>query len=137
MRTGITDVGDNRFSYSDAGQIVTISSSAETATLHTWLWPITSETANAPLPPTRMGILFAHEPMAGDVQYILILDQNDVWIGTLFWARFNHHGWSHYDFDMTSYIGKTVKIQFGTFNDGIGGISSMYADDFSLEVCDH
>jgi hypothetical protein len=136
MRTGITALVDNRYSYSDAGQVVSIPSDAETATLHTWLWPMTTESGSAPLPPTRQGSLFTYEPMAGDVQYVLVLNQNGIWIGTLFWARFDHHGWSHYDFDMSPYIGMTVKIQFGTYNDGLNGFSSMYADDFSLEVCD-
>jgi hypothetical protein len=137
MRTGIVDAADNIYSYSDAGQVVTIPSSAETVTLHAWLWPASTETSSAPLPPTRMGLPFTYEPMAGDVQYILILDENGVWIDTLFWSRLNHHGWSQYDFDMSDFIGRTVKIQFGTYNDGINGFSSMYADDFSLEICDH
>jgi len=31
--------------------------------------------------------------------------------------------------------GKTIKIQFGTYNDGLGGVSSMYVDDVSLQMC--
>lgn len=135
MLTGITAAADNRYSYSDAGQEVTIPSNAKSVTLHTWLWPATTESGKAPLPPTRMGLPFTYEPMAGDVQYILVLNQYDVWIDTLLWERYNNSNWSYKEFDLSDYAGQTIKIQFGTYNDGLSGYSSMYADDFSLEVC--
>jgi hypothetical protein len=135
MLTGITDAADNRYSYSDAGQEVTIPANAKSVTLHTWLWPTTIESGKAPLPPTRMNLPFTYEPMTGDVQYILVLNHYDVWVGTLLWERYNNSNWSYKEFDLSDYAGQTIKIQFGTYNDGLNGFSSMYADDFSLEVC--
>ena len=89
MRTGILKLADNRYSYSDAEQLVTIPGDADSVTLRIWLYPISGEAAeiSAPPIPDRATFRFGKEPLASDVQYILILDQYGNWIDTLFWQK--------------------------------------------------
>jgi hypothetical protein len=74
--------------------------------------------------------------MASDVQYVLILDHYGNWIDTLLWQRSDAQSWRHHTFDLDDYAGDTIRIQFGTYNTGWGGVTSMYVDDVFLEVCD-
>jgi bacillopeptidase F (M6 metalloprotease family) len=46
----------------------------------------------------------------------------------LLWQR------SH-EFDLTAYAGQTIKLNVGVYNDGQDGITAMYLDDVSLEIC--
>ncbi len=135
MRTGIEFIEHNRFSYSDFRQVVTIPLSANTATLSTWTWSKSQELlANTVLDrPTREPLLGASS--GGDVQYILILDAYGNWIDTLLWQLSNLKQWENHTFDLSNYAGYTIKIQFGTFNNGVGGVSSMFVDDVTLQVC--
>jgi bacillopeptidase F (M6 metalloprotease family) len=38
-------------------------------------------------------------------------------------------------YDLTVYAGSTIKLQFGTYNDGFGGVTAMYVDDVSMQIC--
>lgn len=135
MRTGIINVLDNRYSYSDAAQYVSIPASAASATLSLWVYAISSENTTLALPPITQGKAFGEEALASDVQYVLILDQNNIWIDTLIWQRSNAQQWVQYTFDLKKYAGRTIRLQFGTFNDGVSGITAMYVDDVTLDVC--
>ncbi len=135
MRTGITNAADNRFSYSDAYQFVTIPANVSSAVLSLWYYPSTNETTSAPLPATREGTVFGIEALQSDVQYVLVLDQNSNWIGTLLWTRSNAQAWTQFTIDLKGYAGKKIRLQFGTFNNGTGGITSMYVDDMTLTLC--
>jgi hypothetical protein len=152
VSTGITDPSHNRYSYSSARQMVTIPANTTSANLRLWLYPLSGEmladAANLdqfyPLEPRPSGTDFESEELAGDAQYVLILDPgfnpidpaDDTLLETLLWMRSNAGQWQVYDFNITRYAGRTIKIQLGTYNDGYGGISAMYADDISLELCD-
>ena len=136
MRTGITSQAHNRYSYSDAAQTVTISASADDVELSLWIYPISSDAAELALAEIPPGPTFGTAAMASDVQYVLILDRYGNWIDTLLWERSNSQSWKEYSFDLDRYAGKTIRIQFGTYNTGWGGVTSMYVDDVSLEVCD-
>jgi hypothetical protein len=45
--------------------------------------------------------------------------------------------WLPYSFDLSHYIGnrKTIRIYFDSYNNGWGGVTGMYVDDVSLEIC--
>jgi hypothetical protein len=137
MRTGITYAGDNRYSYSDFRQAVHIPSGAAVATARFWLYTLSGEAKNLSQPEmiTPTGRPFEETTLAGDVQYALVLDQYQNWIGTLVWQRTDEGYWHYYEFDLRPYAGKTIYLQFGTYNDGYNGISSMYVDDVSLDDC--
>ena len=73
--------------------------------------------------------------MSFDVQYLLILDQNQNWIDTLVWMRSNSKQWTNMTFDLSDYAGWKIMLQWGTYNNGTGGITSMYVDDVTLQSC--
>jgi hypothetical protein len=135
MRTGITAASDNRFSYSDARQVVSIPANAARADLYLWTYPASSEAANAPLPARPSGTWGLQTPPTSDVQYVLILDTYDNIVQILYWNRTNEQAWVLRSFDLKNYAGQTIKVQFGTFNTGGGGITSMFVDNAVLLTC--
>jgi hypothetical protein len=135
MRTGIVFGAHNRFSYSDARQFVRIPSSSSTATLSMWVYQLTGESTAVYLPAAPTHGPFALQEVSKDIQYVLILDQYQNWIGTLLWQRQNTAAWTNYTFDLSNYIGRSIYIQFGTYNDGADGVTTMYVDDVSLQAC--
>ena len=139
MRTGIVNPADNTFSYSDFRQVVTIPSNAHHVTLSTWLylhqqwsdhWSLSQ-----PEQITPTGRLFSETTLSDDLQYLLILDQNQNWIGTLVWQRSNSQVWTNMTFDLSAYAGRKIMLQWGTFNNGTSGITAMYVDDVTLQAC--
>jgi hypothetical protein len=135
MRTGITDPAQNTYSYSDFRQVVSIPSSAHRVTLNMWVYPQSSGTTFGSLPEPTRTQFFGLEPMSDDAQYLLVLDQNTQWIDTLLWMRSNSQIWTNIILDIKEYVGRTIMLQWGTYNNGTGGISSMFVDDVSLQAC--
>jgi hypothetical protein len=135
MRTGIEYAAHNRFSYSDARQTVAIPSGSSSATLGLWMYPITTEPTSAMALQRPTSELLASSASGHDVQYVLILDRYLNWIDTLVWQRSDAQAWTYAEFDLSAYVGATISIQFGTYNDGLDGITTMYMDDVSLNVC--
>ena len=135
MRTGIVHQAHNRYSYSDAGQEVTIPGNAKDVTLSLWVYPLSGEAASMPLPAIQEGIEFREASLSNDVQYVLILDRYGYWIDTLLWQRSDAGTWKSYSYNLDRYAGDTIRIQFGTYNDGWGGVTAMYVDDVSLQAC--
>ena len=43
-------------------------------------------------------------------------------------------GWVNKAYDLTAYKGRTIRIQFGTYNDGIDDVTAMFVDDAVLDV---
>ena len=135
MRVGIVDPADNRYAYSSARQWVTIPVDATSATLGFWLYPISGDPAVVP-PPSRS--LAAPLELAGpkeEAQYVLALDEAEESFDILLWQRSNDRAWTYHEVDLLGYAGQTVKLHFGAFNDGEGGVTGMYVDDVSLEIC--
>jgi hypothetical protein len=73
--------------------------------------------------------------MAGDVQYLLVLDQWGNWIDTLLWRRSNERYWNYFQYNLGRFIGSTIQLQWGTYTNGWDGVTSMYVDDVSLRAC--
>jgi hypothetical protein len=135
MRTGIIYTAHNRFSYSDASQVVTIPGSVDDVLLRMWIYPLSEERVTLALPAIPQSTTFGKEALSSDVQYVIILDRFDNWIDTLLWQRSDSRAWKLHTFELSRYRGETIKIQFGTYNDGAGGVSAMYVDDVSLQMC--
>ncbi|MEE8392489.1 MAG: PKD domain-containing protein [Anaerolineae bacterium] len=136
VRTGIVDPADNVESWSSVQQTVTIPAGVVSSTLRFWLYPITGEPpANLVIPARPLASAIERVTLASDRQYVLVLDENDQWIRTLIWQRANDQQWTSHEFDMGVHAGQTIKLQFGVYNDGIGGVTAMYVDDVSLELC--
>ncbi len=135
MRTGIVNLADNVYSYSDFRQTVTIPANANNVTLGTWLYPISGESPLGFLPEPARTQFFGNAPMEMDVQYLLVLDADQNWIDTLVWMRSNSKSWTYMQFDLSEYAGKTIILQWGSYNNGTGGVTSMYVDDVTLQAC--
>jgi PKD repeat protein len=139
LRTGIVDSVDDVESYSSAQQTVTIPSDVVSATLGFWLYTTSEEITlkrQAPAPPR--GAVFEAAPLADDLQYVLVMDEEDNVLGSpLVWDRMNDREWVYREFELAKpvYLGHTVKLRFGTFNDGRDGVTAMYVDDVSMELC--
>ena len=139
MRTGIDPPDFNLYSYSSARQGVSISKDATSALLSLWVYPISGETnLTLAAPELTLGEPVDTQNFSGDFQYILILDQYDNLLETLDIGLSNSQTWTHKSFDLSHYIvsyNKKYKIHFGTYNDSYGGVSAMYVDDVTLQVC--
>jgi hypothetical protein len=138
LRTGIITAADNRYSYSSGRQAFTIPSNAKRADLKLYIYPISGETALNSVPLIPIDIFssqFTDAPLANDLQYVLILNQYDQVLETIMWQRSNSQTWTLKQFDLLDYAGYTIKVEVGTYNDGYDGITTMYVDDVSLEIC--
>jgi len=123
---------------------VTIPAGAASATLDFWWYPISTE---GPLAATtakqsELALLtqaFAGETpaevMAGDRQYVLILNTSGQVLKSLLWTRSDARTWQRATFDLAAYRGLTVRLAFGTYNDGTGGTTALYSDDATITVC--
>jgi len=135
MRTGLVPPDSDKACYSSARQLVTIPADALTVTLRAWLYPLSQE-AVAGVPPAPAALVAAPAgPLADDAQYVALLDANGVWLRTLLSQRSNSAAWALHQFDLAAYKGQTVTIYFGVYNNGTGGVTAMYVDDASLEIC--
>jgi hypothetical protein len=135
MRTGIEYASHNRYSYSDAYQSTSIPLASTSATLEMHIYPMSTEPTTLALAERPTATLLSNQALSGDVQYVLVLDWYGNWIDTLLWQRKNTQGWDLHSFDLSRYAGDYVRVQFGTYNDGWGGVTAMYVDDASLQVC--
>ncbi|MFZ2422190.1 MAG: hypothetical protein WA029_13715 [Anaerolineae bacterium] len=135
-RSGI-DQGRDVYSYSSASQTVALPAGAN-ITLTLWWYPVSAEVnlrtpGDAPAP--GAAALTWETPLAGDRQYVLILDSNGAILRTLLWTRSNARAWQRLDANLGDFAGRTVQVHFGTFNDGDGRSTAMYVDDASLIAC--
>jgi hypothetical protein len=147
MRSGIYPASHNIFSYSDFRQKVTIPSNATSADLMVWIWPKSTEPDAVPLAalqdpslliPQNVNGKLQMSPDAGDVQYILVLNKYGYWIDTLWWKTNptrDDRSWNSKARDLMDYKGKTIYLQFGVYNNGWDGVTSMFVDDASLTIC--
>jgi hypothetical protein len=135
MRNGIPYYVMDRYSYSDAYQVASIPLTVDTSTIGMWIYPISGELATASVENQPTAELLTSETSAGDVQYVLVLDKYGNWIDTLLWQRKNSQVWTFHEFDVSKWIGTTIRLQFGVYNNGYGGATSMYVDDTSLQLC--
>jgi hypothetical protein len=137
MRVGIMDAGENKYSYSSARQPFTIPADANSATLGFWLYSLSGEASmrslTSPIHPLAPSVEEA--VLSDDLQYVLILNEDDVWIDTVLWQQRDDQEWTYHEANLLDYAGQTVKLHFGVYNDGLDGVTGMYVDDVSLVVC--
>jgi len=139
LRVGIVNKS-NAFAYSSARQLIAIPANAIRATLHSYVYPVSSGGIQAPQGQAFQGeVAVEHAPQqvpaAGDAQYLLLLDpETGGIVQTLFWELSNAQGWQHWTFDLTPYAGQTLRLYFGVYNDGAGGQAGMFVDNAALVV---
>ncbi|PKO23699.1 MAG: hypothetical protein CVU38_02680 [Chloroflexi bacterium HGW-Chloroflexi-1] len=148
LRAGIDGPDIGRASYSDGFQTVTIPSGVASATLRFWWYPISAEgplavgvaagSVTAPSPELLQAVADGVLPdgvLAGDRQYLLLLDDRGAILTSLLWTRSNARTWAERSFDLTPYAGRTIQVRFGVYNDGDGRSTAMYVDDASSTSC--
>lgn len=141
LRAGIDGDGD-KYSYSDAYQAVSIPAGVASAVLRFWWYPLSAEgslpTAVTPERDLLQRMVEGKLPagiLAGDRQYLLLLDERGTILKSLVWTRSDARAWSELSFDLTAYRGRTLQVRFGVLNDGDGRTTAMYVDDASLTTC--
>jgi len=136
MRTGIYYASHNKYSYSDFREAapVYIPVGASSAYISFYMYRLSGEPDTLAVPeiPTLESGKLELSPESGDVQYLLVLDQWQNWIGTLLWGRKNNPTWVYRIYDLMAYRGMSIYLQFGTYNNGYSGVTSMFIDDVSL-----
>jgi hypothetical protein len=136
MRTGIVYAYHNRYSYSDFRQTVSIPIGTSNATLRFYAYSMSGEVYGSETQVERpTSAELGTEAMSGDVQYLLVLDGWGNWIDTLLWQRSNNRSWSYFQYNLSRFIGSTIQLQWGTYNNGWDGVTSMFVDDVSLQAC--
>lgn len=136
MRVGIVEPADDVHSYSSARQAVAIPADAISVTLRFWLYPMSGESlANLVFPTRPLAPTIEAASLVGDAQYVLILDEYDQEVARLVSQRRDDRQWMFHQFDLMVFAGTTIKLYFGAYNDGRGGVTAMYVDDVSLEIC--
>jgi len=119
MQTGITNLWHNRYSYSDFAQYFYILPTVSNATLTYWIYQSSG------------GGGWFRDPY--DKQYLLILNNWGYWIDTLLWTNGrNSGGWQQVTQNVTYMRGYPLRLQFGTYNNGWYGVTSMFVDDVTL-----
>jgi hypothetical protein len=134
MRTGIIYTRADTYSYSDAYQTVTIPSNATSVVLDLWIRRITEDSTTVGMEEMPANIPLTEAPLANDRQYILVLDQYGNILDWLLSSKWTDPGWVNRAYDLTQYKGRTIRIQFGTYNDGIDDVTTMFVDDAVLDV---
>jgi hypothetical protein len=135
MQVGIVEAGENKRAYSSARQLVTIPAGSSSATLIYYLYPLSGDPASLARPVRPLAVSPEEAELTEDAQYVLVLDEDGEWLDTLLWQRSDSRTWTRHEASLLSYAGETIKLHFGVFNDGEGGVTGMYVDDVSLEVC--
>ena len=143
IRTGIAAGGANLRSYSPIEQGFTFPSAVATIRLDFWRYNVYEEgaaaTSSTPLdvrhlPQTEAELLSA--PQAGDFFYVIAIRDTGA-IDWLLVEQVHNPTWRRVAplLDLSAYAGQHIRLQFGTYNDGTGGISRTFVDDVSIQVC--
>lgn len=136
MRSGIPFIELNRYSYSDFYQIVSVPDEWDQALLRFWYYPRSTEAlALSGVDQDYFDVDLAQYSNV-DIQYLLILDRFGNWIDTQMLQLSNLKDWTAAEIDLSDYIGQTIRLQWGVYNNGYGGITTMWVDDVELTPCD-
>jgi photosystem II stability/assembly factor-like uncharacterized protein len=144
MRTGIVDAGENRRSYSDFSQDVVLPD-LPSLTLRVDRWPQAGAGAQAASVEQLGAILAATtldefqaalEASAADLQYAMVIAPPAGAIHFLYAGLDNDQQWVSEGFDLAAYRGQTVRLQFGTFNNGVGSLAAQFFDNMHVQACD-
>ena len=78
--------------------------------------------------------LAAAAPLGADFFYVIAIlpDGSIDWLLT---ERVNAPSWRQATVDVSRFHGQTIRFQFGTYNNGTGGISRTFVDDTALQIC--
>ncbi len=143
LRAGIVNAAENVFSYSSASQLVVIPTDIQTATLAFWWYPVSGEgelanAAHSPDAATVQAAAHGVAPtavLAGDRQYVLLVNEQNTVLDRLLWTRSDAQSWQRLTFELAAYAGQSVRVLFGVYNDGVDGVTAVFVDDATLVTC--
>jgi len=69
-----------------------------------------------------------------DYFYVSVKDEADNW-HILAQEHDGQPDWVESQVDLPGFAGQTVALRFGVDNDGTGGVTAVYLDDVTLEIC--
>ncbi len=119
MRIGLIPGDKNGAAHRVLRQKVILPKNLKSATLRFWLFPTSTDTQKN-----------------GDAQMLLILDQELKEKERPVSLHSNERIWQPFKLDLSKYAGQTFWLYFEVYNDGKDGVTGMYLDDISLQVCD-
>jgi photosystem II stability/assembly factor-like uncharacterized protein len=143
MLSGITNAADNRRSYSDFSQDVSLPAGGSLR-LSLWRWPQAAASSQPPAQPDLAALRSAQtldqfeaalRDLASDLHYGLVITQPDNRIHYLFARLDDQRAWTNAEFDLQAFAGRSVRLQFGAYNDGVGPVAAQYFDLLSLQAC--
>jgi hypothetical protein len=118
---------------------ITIPSDATSADVTLFYYPISAETLrSAAKMPDFSGFNSDSPelPATNDAQYVYVTDTANNWLSTLIWSRRNDSAWvDSGTLSLMAFVGQTIKLEFGTYNNGYAGVSSAFFDDVVVTVC--
>ncbi|NLS77741.1 MAG: DUF11 domain-containing protein [Chloroflexi bacterium] len=112
---GIVDE-PNQMSYSQSWQWVPLPIQAQQITLSFWYYPLSADAQ-------------------GDRQYAQVLDTGGGPLESVMWVGADDRQWLRREYALDGYRGQAVRLHFGVYNDGEGGVTAMYVDDVSVRAC--
>lgn len=141
IRAGLLS-GPPVYSYSEAWQEVVIPATATSATLRFWRYAQSEEVTlgetqvvpEAELPQHLVDGAIPFSAAASDLQYALVVRPDN----SLHWLlreRSNLRDWRVAEYDLSAYRGQRILVDFGVFNDSGDGVTALFVDDITLEVC--
>ncbi len=142
MRTGIPAGGSNVTSYSPIEQAAAFPATLASARLRFWRYNIYGDATptagqaaaiDASLLPTHEAAL-PDAIFAVDFFYVIGI-RPDGAIEWLLTESLTNAAWREKTVDVSRFRGQTIRFQFGTYNNGAGGISRTFVDDVALELC--
>ena len=76
------------------------------------------------------------QPYDGDdAQELIIMNSTGQPLRRIWTSVGNANAWQTLEFDISEFMGMPIGIYFNVFNDGAGGVTAMYIDDVTLEIC--
>jgi hypothetical protein len=115
---GLTDPAHNAFEYSSVIREITIPADAVSATLTFWTYPLSQDVP------------------FNDLQLVRILDTDNIIRASLLYETSNAQAWlPGPPYSLLGFAGQTIRLYFAVVNNGEDGVTAMYVDDVSVEVC--
>ncbi len=121
-------------SYSSANQRISIPANATSAELTFHRYPILGDAEAVGMDQVEAANLLEAGPEVADYQYLLALFDDGSYQTLRTW-RSNDRAWLATTIDLHGLAGRNFRLQFGTYNNGTGGISSMGVDAAGLWIC--
>jgi len=140
--TGIPDGYLNVVSWSRwRSHEIYIPADATSATVSFWYYPKSTSglfSTEGEVPDlTGLNADAENQIMAADFQYMYATDVNNNYLGEIMSTQSNAQAWTASGtISLMGYAGRWIKLEFGTYNDGIHGVTSAFFDDVVVEVCD-